>query len=379
MKVISGRARLGRRTKELVRRLAPGDIAVIDHADLDEVAAEALRRARVVAVVNTRPFLTGRFPHHGPDRLLEAGIPLLEEVDERVFTGLTDGEPIEIDELGHLAQAGRLVARGVFLDPAELQRRRERAEKYLDRALIRFVQNTLDYARREQEALLRPVELPELPVDLSGRQVVIVVRGPGFRDDLRAILDYLDDVRPVTIGVDGGADGLRELGYEPSLIVGDMDSVSDEALRSCPFLVVHAYPDGRAPGLERIRRLGLEQKARVAPLTGTSEDLALILAAQEGASLIVLVGGHSHLVDFLEKGRAGMASTLLARLRVGPRLIDARGVSILYGRGGKGTGRREMVAIAASALVPVLVLFGLSPLWSNLFRLLKLWILWRLG
>jgi len=375
--IIRGRARLGRRTKELVRRLQSGDIAVIDHADLDEVAAEALLKAGVGAVVNTRPFISGRFPHHGPDPLLAAGITLLEEVDPGIFDRVEDGNELAVDHLGHIVCTGKLIARGVFFDLQEAERRRRRAEQYLDEALTRFVENTLDYAQREKESLLGPVSLPEVPLDLKSKQVVVVVRGPGFRQDLEAIAPYLEDARPVVIAVDGGADALREIGHRPDLVVGDMDSVSDEALRDCPHLVVHAYPDGKAPGMARLEQLGLAARAKVAPLTGTSEDLAMLLAAQEGASLIVLVGGHSNLVDFLEKGRPGMASTFLVRLKVGPRLVDARGISEIYAR--RRERRRDIALVAGAALFPALVLFALSPFWTSLARLVRIWFIWRLG
>jgi uncharacterized membrane-anchored protein len=92
--------------------------------------------------------------------------------------------------------------------------------------------------------------------------------------------------------------------------------------------VVHAYRDGRAPGLQRVHDLGRE--AVVFAATGTSEDVAMLLADDKGASLIVAVGTHATLVEFLDKGRAGMASTFLTRLRVGSKLVDAKGVSRLY-------------------------------------------------
>ena len=68
----------------------------------------------------------------------------------------------------------------------------------------------------------------------------------------------------------------------------------------------------------------------VLPATGTSEDIAMLLADGLGARLIVAVGTHATLVEFLDKGRRGMASTFLTRLRVGGKLVDAKGVSLLY-------------------------------------------------
>jgi uncharacterized membrane-anchored protein len=107
-----------------------------------------------------------------------------------------------------------------------------------------------------------------------------------------------------------------------------MDSVSDATLTCGAEIVVHAYRDGRAPGLERVQQLGLD--AVVFPATGTSEDVAMLLADDKGASLIVAVGTHATLVEFLDKGRSGMASTFLTRLRIGGKLVDAKGVSRLY-------------------------------------------------
>src|SRR5262249_36493978 len=143
-----------------------------------------------------------------------------------------------------------------------------------------------------------------------------------------ALRPYIREYRPVMIGVDGGADALLEAGYRPDLIVGDMDSVSDEALLGGAELVVHAYRDGRAPGLERLERLGLP--AVVFPAAATSEDIAILLADDNGAALIVAVGAHTTLMEYLDKGRAGMASTFLTHLRVGGKLVDAKGVSRLY-------------------------------------------------
>ena len=156
----------------------------------------------------------------------------------------------------------------------------------------------------------------------------MVVRGYHYREDLAALRPYIREYRPVMVGVDGGADALIESGYTPHVIVGDMDSVSDGALRCGAELVVHAYRDGRAPGLDRLHRLGLE--GIVFPAAGTSEDIAMLLADEGGASLIVAVGTHATLMEFLDKGRSGMASTFLTRLRVGSKLVDAKGVSRLY-------------------------------------------------
>jgi uncharacterized membrane-anchored protein len=193
-----------------------------------------------------------------------------------------------------------------------------------------FAANTMEYLLKERDLLLDGVGVPEIRTALEGRHVLIVVRGYDYREDLAVLRSYIREYRPVLLGVDGGADALLEAGLVPDLIVGDMDSVSDEALVSGAEVVVHAYADGRAPGLERVQDLGVP--AVVFPAAGTSEDVAMLLADEKGASLIVAVGTHATLVEFLDKGRQGMASTFLTRLRVGGKLVDAKGVSRLYRR-----------------------------------------------
>ena len=170
--------------------------------------------------------------------------------------------------------------------------------------------------------------VPETKVEIYGRHVLVVVRGYDFKQDLDALKPYVREMRPVLVGVDGGADAIMEAGFTPDIIVGDMDSVTDAALKSGAQLIVHAYADGRAPGMERLVQLGLEGTPW--PLAATSEDLALLLAWESGADLIVAVGTHANLVEYLDKGRKGMASSFLVRLKVGPKLVDAKGVNKLY-------------------------------------------------
>ena len=101
------------------------------------------------------------------------------------------------------------------------------------------------------------------------------------------------------------------ISYHVVNIVGDMDSVSDKALACGAEVVVHAYRDGRAPGLGRVQDLGVDHKVFAA--TGTSEDIAMLMVDEAGAELIMAVGTHATLLEFLDKGRAGMSSTFLTR------------------------------------------------------------------
>ncbi|HHW14095.1 MAG TPA: hypothetical protein GXX28_04070, partial [Firmicutes bacterium] len=351
---IAGVIRVDPRTKRLAKRIRPGEIAVIDHRDLDEVSAESLVRARVRAVVNASPSISGRYPNLGPAVLAEAGVLLFDSLTPGLLTRVAEGEWVEI--LGSaLYRNGEPVAELERLTADRIRDRMAVARAHLSEELERFVENTLEYAKREKGLILGEVPLPDIKTPLRGRHVLVVVRGSDYKEDLAAVRGYIEEVRPVLIGVDGGADALLEEGFRPDLIVGDMDSVSDEALRSGAEIVVHAYADGRAPGLERTERL--QVPATTFPVPGTSEDAAMLLAHGKGAALIVAVGTHSNMIDFLEKGRSGMASTFLVRLKVGSILVDAKGVNKLY----RGRVRlRYLVQIALAALIPVIVVIGLS-------------------
>ncbi|MGV8968117.1 MAG: putative cytokinetic ring protein SteA [Cellulomonas sp.] len=322
----AGPVRVDPRTKTLTKRLRPGDIAVIDHLDIDRVSAEALLACRPAAVLNAARSTSGRYPNLGPDILVGAGIPLVDDIGPDVMA-LTDGRLIRV--LGGAVYEGDLlIAEGVEQTSETIAVNLEAAREGLSEQLESFAANTMDYLRRERDLLLDGIGVPEIDTVIDGRHVLIVVRGYHYKADLATLRPYIVEYRPILIGVDGGADAILEAGWTPQLIVGDMDSVSDKALKCGAEVIVHAYRDGRAPGLERVANLGV--KHVVFPATGTSEDVAMLLADDKGAELIVAVGTHATLVEFLDKGRSGMASTFLTRLRVGSKLVDAKGVSLLY-------------------------------------------------
>ena len=322
----AGPVRVDPRTKTLTKRLRPGDIAVIDHLDIDRVSAEALVACRPAAVLNAARSTSGRYPNLGPDILVGAGIPLVDDLGPDVMA-LTDGRMIRV--LGGAVHEGDLlIAEGVEQTPETIAVNLEAAREGLSEQLESFAANTMDYLRRERDLLLDGIGVPDIDTVIDGRHVLIVVRGYHYKADLATLRPYIVEYRPILIGVDGGADAILDAGWTPQLIVGDMDSVSDRALKCGAEVIVHAYRDGRAPGLERVENLGV--KHVVFPATGTSEDVAMLLADDKGAELIVAVGTHATLVEFLDKGRSGMASTFLTRLRVGSKLVDAKGVSLLY-------------------------------------------------
>jgi uncharacterized membrane-anchored protein len=324
---IHGTARVDRRTKNLIHRIGPGEIAVISHADLDAPCATALAERRVAAVINTQRSLSGRFQHPGPGLVLQARIPLIDNVGDYLMSQVTEGQSLEIRD-GAIYSNGTLLGSGQVLTGDLLERQLVEAKRNVGAELAKFVENTLTYVVGEQALLFEPAEMPALRTRLAGRHCLIVVRGPGAEADLRAINSYIHAVRPVLIGVDGGADLLLHEGYRPHLIIGDMDSVSDQALTCGAELVAHAYPDGSAPGSKRLQALGLEHL--VLASRGTSEDVAMLLCYEKEASLIAAVGTHFSLTDFLEKSRGGMSSTFLVRLKVGSLLVDAKGISRLY-------------------------------------------------
>jgi uncharacterized membrane-anchored protein len=323
----NGTARLDRRTKRLVKRLGPDDIAIIDHADLDRISAEELLESGVRVVFNVSPSTTGTYPNAGPLALVRGGVRLIDAPGSELFEDVREGEPLVVRGAALFRNGTRLTV-GRALSEDELERALLEQRGRVSVALESFAENTLRHLREETTLLSEGVQLPQLTTSFRDRHALVVARSPETKRDLSIVSPYVADFKPVLVGVDGGADALLEAGYKPDLIVGDMDSVSDRALLSGAELVVHAYPGGRAPGRKRIDRLGLP--STVLPLSGLSEDAAMLLAYEKGSELIVAVGTHFNLIEFLERNRAGMSSTFLTRLKVGEKLVDARGVSRLF-------------------------------------------------
>jgi len=349
-RVVAGVARVDRRTKDLVRRIAPGEIAVIDHRDIDRVAAEALIRSGAAAVVNVDASITGRYPNRGPLLIVEAGIPLVDGVGPELLWLVSDGEHVRIDG-NEVWLEGQLVGKGVRRTIDDLTELLERARLQIGAELERFATNTLEYIQREARLTFEPLVLPPLRTNFRGRHTMIVVRGHDYRNDLSALRPYIREFQPVLVAVDGGADALLEIGLQPDIIIGDFDSVSRTAVTSGAELVHHVHPDGRAPGRENLQAWDVDYHEFVAE--GTSEDVAMLLAYEAGSTLIVAVGTHATMVEFLDKGRGGMASTFLTRLRLGPVLVDAKGVSRLYESRIR---RRDLLMLVAAALLVVIVI-----------------------
>ena len=369
---VRGIARLGRRTKRLVKRLGPGDVAVIDHLNIDRIAAEELIATGAKAVLNASESTDGRYPNAGPLMLARAGIVLVDLADADPFEVLDEGDALTIFD-GTVSVGGEVVLRGRALGAEELARRFDEQRERVDEALAEFAENTVAHVRMETDLLTDRIEFPPTRTSFRDRQVLIVVRGERHRRDLKALRAYIRDVRPVIVAVDGAADGVLEEGLKPDLILGDMDSAGDAALRCGAEVIVHAYPDGRAPGRERLLEIGIDHT--IVPAAGTSEDVAMLMAYEKGADLIVSVGAHFNLIEFLDRKRGGMSSTFLTRLRIGEKLVDAKGVSRLYNPGtGFGPAALFLAAFAILLVIVVIASPALSDLTELVWLKIRIWL-----
>jgi len=374
-RTVSGPVRKGRRTKLLVRRLQRGDIAVIDHLDIDRVSAEELIVAGAAAVLNCRASSSGSYPNLGPQVLVEAGIHLVDlPGGEEAFEELSDGEAITVRD-GRVLRGERVLVEGEVLDLSRVRSETEARRREVGEALERFAHNTIEHMREERELLAGRIDLPRFATDFRDRSALVVVRGVGHQHDLRTLRPFIRDMRPVLVAVDGGAEALFEAGLRPDMVVGDMDSAGEAALLAAygagAELVVHSYPDGRAPGRARLDELGLAYK--LVPAPGTSQDVAMLLAAEKGASLIVSVGSQFNLVEFLDRNREGMSSTFLTRLRIGEILVDAKGVSRLYR---PRPGLTPLLVVIVAGLIAMIAVVALTPALRDVVELL--WLKLRL-
>lgn len=372
---VAGPVRPGRRTKLLVKQLVRGDIALIDHLDIDRVSAEELIAAGTVAVINCKASSSGTYPNLGPQLLVEAGIALVDLPDDSLFEIVSDGDPLTVcfdraegvPIVAEVARKGTVIARGELLDLERVLAETDARRKEIGEALERFAHNTIEHMREERELLAGRIPLPRFATDFRDRSTLVVVRGVGHQHDLRALRPFIRDLRPVIVAVDGGADALLDEGLTPSMIVGDMDSAGEQALRCGAELVVHSYPDGRAPGRHRLEEMGLAFK--LVPAPGTSQDIAMLIAAEKGARLIVSVGSQFNLVEFLDRNRKGMSSTFLTRLRIGEILVDAKGVSRLYQ---PRPGLTPLLVVVAAGLIAMIAVIGLTPALRDVAELLWL-------
>ncbi|WP_353892361.1 putative cytokinetic ring protein SteA [Proteinivorax hydrogeniformans] len=354
----------GKKTKDLIPELSAGDVALIDHKDIDEMAAIGLAEKKVRGVINVNKSISGFYPNKGPEILIKKGILLWDDAPRKLWDKLKYGQKIEVEN--NIIKEFNVNLQQP-IDSEKLAKLLEGAERNFNNVLDAFIENTLDYAKKEKKLVTGNLSVPDIKTRIKGKPVVVVVRGKNYKEDLAAMENYIKEVKPVLIAVDGGADALLNHRLKPHIIVGDMDSVSDNGLKMADEVIAHGFPDGRVPASQRLQELGINYKTVFAP--GTSEDIALLMAYQHQAEILIALGTHSNMIDFLEKGRKGMASTFLVRLKVGPKLIDAKGVSSLYSRPVKA---RSILGLIAALLLPFFVLILYS---QTIQQILKLFLM----
>lgn len=351
---VSGTARVDKETTRLLRRIGPGDIVVCDALDLDRTTAEVMVEAGVVAVVNASPFISGRYPNLGPEVLSAAGVVLVDDVGADILRKVKDGQRIRVDE-GRIIAGERELGEGEPLSDGVVTERMLAARSGLVDHLEAFSGNTIEFIRVESPLLIDGVGIPDVEVNLNQRHVLVVSDGQDHAADLKRLKPFIKEYAPVLIGVNRGADALVKAGYRPDLIVGDPEQVAANTLRCGAQVVLPADADGHAVGLERIQDLGIG--AMTFPASGSSADLALILADHHGASLIVTVGHPASLEEFFDASRRESApSTFLTRLKVGTKLVDGKAVASLYrSRGHAGAIALFILAALVAVVVAVLV------------------------
>ncbi len=356
---------MSRSTADVLGRIGSGDIAVLDHLDIDRKTAGELIAAGVKAVVNASASISGRYPNLGPEVLISSGVALVDNVGDKVFSRLKDGAKVRLED-GVLYAGDDVVATGTVQTAESISDLMIDAKAGMAAQLEAFAANAIEYMKRERALLLDGVGIPELTTDLEDRQVVLVAPSAETANELRKLRKYIADYRPVLIGIDAGADALREAGHRPDIILGNPESISTETLTTKAEVVVPAHVDGYAPGIERVQDLGLG--AVTFPASGSSEDLALLLADAHGASLIVTVGIRTTLTDLLDRGQGNTASSFLVRMRVANKIVEATALTKLYRAGVSWWAVLLLILAAAVAIVVALLVSDVSGTYGVLLR-----------
>lgn len=359
---VRGAARVDRDPRVLAARLRRGDVAVIDAIDLDRSAAALLVGAGAAAVVNASPTVSGRYPSLGATVLLDAGVALVDGVGSDALARLRDGEPVSVVD-GTVRRDDTVVASGTAQTADTISMALAASEAGLATQMEAFAASAAEYLRREHRVLLEPGSVPPLRVKISGRDVIVVAPGPDHRDDLSRLRRYAKEYRPVVIAVDEAADTARDLGYTAHVIVGDLTNVSDEALRAARDVVVRLDAEGATAGLARVDRMGIARTT--VTTTADPADLALLLADEGDARVIVSAGADRTLVSMLDSGRTRAAADFVTRLRVGSRLVDAHATAAMYRPRISGWAVTLMLVIA---LLTVAVAVWLTPTGQDLAR-----------
>lgn len=360
LKPIHGIARVDPHARKLAARLEPGDIAVIDFRDLDRATAQAFVSAGAAAVLNAAPSMSGRYPNLGPLVLLESGICLLDDLGADIMT-VKEGASITIN-FDEVSQRGRVIATGHRVSLLDARETTNSARNGFATQIRAFAETTGEYLEREASLLLNGSGLPDLPVDLQGKVVLLVLDDSHSLDQLRKARPWIRDTHPVVIAVDGGGDIAVKAGLRPHLIVGDMELVPEKLLRSRAEILI-GLDEKYTPGIERLKRMGISHHE--VSTSAPAADLAMLYASLSGASAIVTAGEHTTFEDFLDRGRTGMAASFFTRLRAGGQLIALPAVMATYRHRIRSF---SVVMLILSAVIALGAAFFTTPLGYDLFQ-----------
>lgn len=346
-------ARVDRSTAGLTARLRPGEVAVLDHLDLDRTSAERLLRRGVAAVVNVAPSLSGRTLAGGAQTLVAAGVPLLDDVGTEVLATVRDGQQVVLDICaGTLRVDGRDVASGQVQTVATVRAAELHARARLATSVRTLVEDAGDLLGREAALLLdgaptAPVALRDLA---AGRAVLVVGADPDAAHELALLRGWIRRTSPLLVAVGGGARVLLDSGVVPDIAVGDLADLPEPGARAAT--TAPGEPDragrpdpaaslaGLAPALTGCELVALDTRAATsardhglgATLVETAlppVEAALVLVAAAHPAVTVCAGMPSTLVDLLDTGRTRAAASLLARLRGEGTLVSASAAAAL--------------------------------------------------
>jgi len=363
---VTGTARVARRASQLLPRLRTGDIAVVDHHDLDRETALRLLDKGVAAVINAGPMVSGRYANLGPEALAEAGIPLLDNVGRGGWAAVPDGQPVRLHE-GIVYAGEHAVAHGRTVSLRDIRAEMDQARSGLAIQLDTLTHNAGEFLRREQDLLLDGRGLPELNTHMDGRPAVVVVNFE--HDQLVPLRQFVRELDPVIIAVGTAADDLMDFGWAADVIVGAASEPttipSADALRAASDVVLLSTRGAGAAEVETVAGIErLDVVPRLVESSATPEDLALLLADKYDAAPLVGVGLHARLEDFLDRRQAGLASTFATRLKVGSRLVDASAVPALHTTGAS---TAQVVGLLLAGVAAVAVAVGVTPAGQELW------------
>ncbi len=359
----AGTVRLDRDSSALAGRLRRGDIAVMDHLDLDGGTAARMVAVGVAAVVNAAPSSSGRHPTRGAETLLAAGVPLLDGVGPGIFGALREGQQAVLD-LDAGAGTGAVlrtdrggaaseVARGTVQTAVTVAASAEAARSGLLERLEGLVGDAVETLWRDPELMLDgPPAGLRWAAPVRGRAVLVVPPGPGAAEQLHLLGRWLRRTRPVVVAVDGGARTAAAAGLTVDLLALSGDGRDADSAGADSADAADAGGAGlddasvRVAGAVLALGPGAAARAEAAGASWEEVDVAMpavpgVLAVLAAAApdLLVQATQAPELRDLLDLDRIDGAAALLARLRLGGLLLDATAVAALDGRRPVGAGR----------------------------------------